>query len=62
MLKLSMAKLSNTRLIWDYPNIFKFMKVHENEEYQSIILAKEAKRVLLLLHTRDKNNRKLQKL
>ena len=32
------------------------MPVHENEEYQAAILAKEAKRVLSLLYTRDTKN------
>ena len=32
---------------------FKFMQVRKNEEDQAISLAKEAKRVLSLLHTRD---------
>ena len=36
------------------------MQVHENQEYQVLILAKEAKRVLSLLHTRDKKNNKQQ--
>ena len=35
------------------------MQVHENEEGQAIILAKEAKSVSSLIHTRDtKNNAK----
>ena len=32
------------------------MQVHENEEGQAIILAKEAKSVLSLIHTRDTKN------
>ena len=58
MLKLSTANLLNPELIWDYPKKFKFMQVHENEEYQAIILAKESKHVLFLLHTRDTKNNK----
>ena len=38
----------------------KFMQVNENEEYKSISLPKESERVLSLLHTRDKNNSRLQ--
>ena len=36
------------------------MHVHENEEDQAAILSKEAKRVLLLIHTRDTKNKKQQ--
>ena len=34
------------------------MQVHENEEYQAVSFAKEAKRALSLLHTRDRKNNK----
>ena len=44
MLKLAMANLLNNELIQDYQNCFKFMQVHENEEYQDVSLVKEAKR------------------
>ena len=33
------------------------MQAHENEEYQAMILSEEAKRVLLLLHTRYTKNK-----
>ena len=36
------------------------MQVNEHEEYKSISLAKESKRVLSLIHTRDTNSNKLQ--
>ena len=36
-LKLAMAKLLNPKFIRDYPNIFKFMQVHENKEGQAVI-------------------------
>ena len=36
------------------------MQVHENESYKAVSLAKEAKHVLLVIHTRDTNNNKLQ--
>ena len=55
-----MSKLLNIELIRDGPSFFKFMQVHENEEYQYLILAKEAKCVLSLIHTRDTNNNKFQ--
>ena len=40
MLNLEMEKLLNTELIRDEPNDFKFMQIHENEEYQDVSLAK----------------------
>ena len=36
------------------------MQVHENEEYQAVNLAKQAKHVLSLISTGDKNNNKQQ--
>ena len=38
------------------------MQVHENEYNQPVILAKQAKRVISLLHTRDKNRNKIQEM
>ena len=36
------------------------MQVHENEEYQAVSFAKEAKRALSFLRTRDRKNNKQQ--
>ena len=41
-----MAKLLKPEFIWDDPSFSKFIQVRENKEYQSVSLAKEAKRVL----------------
>ena len=60
MLRLATEKLLNLKLIWDNPICFKFMQVHENEEDQAASLTKETKRVLSLIHTRYKNNNKIQ--
>ena len=58
MLKLEMENLSNLEFIQEYHNRFKFMQVHENEDNQAVNLAKKAKRVLLLIHTRYTKNNK----
>ena len=58
MLKLETEKQLKPRLIQYDPNVFKFMQVHENEEDQYVSLAKESKRVLSLIHTRDTKNNK----
>ena len=61
MIKLAMENILNIELIRDDPNFFKFMQVHKNEEDKYVILAKEAKRVLSLLNTRNTNNNKRKK-
>ena len=58
ILKLSMENILNTELIRYDSIFFKFMQVHENEEDQDVSVAKEAKCVLLLLHTIDKDSNK----
>ena len=55
-----MEKLLNIEILWYYPKIFKFMQVHENEEDQEVNLVKESKRMLSLIHTRDKNSKNWQ--
>ena len=45
MLSSEMENILNIELIWDDPKCFKFMKVIDNEEYQSYISVKEAKLV-----------------
>ena len=58
MPKLSILKLLNIKLFRDDPKLFKFMQVHESGEDQAVSLTKEAKRILSLLHTRDKKTKK----
>ena len=43
MIKLSMSNILNTKLIWYDPNVFKFIQVQKNEEYQAVSLAKETR-------------------
>ena len=58
MLKLAMTKLVNPELIRYDPILFNFMQVHRNEKYQAVILAKESKSVLSLIHNiYTKNNK-----
>ena len=40
MIKLATPKLLNPELIRDEPMFFKFIQVHENEEYQAVISSK----------------------
>ena len=58
VLNLAMEKLLNPELFQDDPIVFKVMQVHENEEYQSVSLAKYSKHVLPLLHNIYTNNNK----
>ena len=60
MFELAMTKLLNPKFTQYEPKFSKFVQVLENEEYQSVSSSKEAKRVLLSLHTRDTKNNKQQ--
>ena len=60
MFVLAMAKLLNTELIWDDPIVFKFIQIHENEEYQAVSLTKETKHILSFICNRYTKNNKLQ--
>ena len=52
MRKLLMEKLLNHKISQDYPIIFKFMQVHEDEKVQALSITINDKRVLSLIHAR----------
>ena len=60
ILKLAMETILDPGLIWDDPNVFNFMQVHEKKGDQALSVAKEAKQLLWLLHTIDKKSNKKQ--
>ena len=47
-----MEKLLNHKISQDYPIIFKFMQVHEDEKVQALSITINDKRVLSLIHAR----------
>ena len=44
-----MTKVLNPKFIHDYPIFYNFMQAYENEEYQTVSLAKEFRHFLSLL-------------
>ena len=61
MLKLAMSELLYPKLIYDYPNFYKFMQVYKTEENQAVIMEKGDQHVLYLVHTRDTKTRNTKK-